>query len=405
MPADPANPSTLHSLLTLLAQQPTPPIPAENLNVTFGMAAASLLLLTLVGLSLLVSIKWLGKILRHSHPVPRAEYGLLKVPLPLTLVITCITALLLVLVWFSPNTPPDPALATEPNATATATAADTLPTDDTQTDSENDSDKQNTNFTDAWKLLLADLVLKLTLLLSMGLIVLVASQTGRFQPDTTFPKDHEIPATSPTPLPTPELNHSPDAPSFWPDLETPASAAELLQSIPPNSTITPLTATTQPLPTPPFSLLTEFHFAAEIFLAAYLPTMLLRMLLALYIQSVTGEEAPSNPLLEMITGGAGGTLLLMIIFAGIVVAPVVEELQFRIVLLGGLIQAGFQRTAVIVSAVSFALLHGFPDGLALLPLAFALGYAYLRRQSYLTVILIHFLFNAINLGIAMLAAL
>jgi membrane protease YdiL (CAAX protease family) len=107
----------------------------------------------------------------------------------------------------------------------------------------------------------------------------------------------------------------------------------------------------------------------------------------------------------MITGGAGGTLLAMIIFAGIVVAPVVEELQFRIVLLGGLIQAGFQRIAVIASAVSFALLHGFPDGLALLPLAFALGYAYVRRQSYLTVILIHFLFNAINLAIAMLAVL
>jgi membrane protease YdiL (CAAX protease family) len=105
----------------------------------------------------------------------------------------------------------------------------------------------------------------------------------------------------------------------------------------------------------------------------------------------------------MITSGAGGMLLLCVIFTGVVVAPVVEELQFRVVLLGGLLQAGLKRVAVASAAISFSLLHGFPDGLALLPLAFALGYAYMRRQSYLTVIFVHFMFNAINLGIAFMA--
>jgi membrane protease YdiL (CAAX protease family) len=53
-----------------------------------------------------------------------------------------------------------------------------------------------------------------------------------------------------------------------------------------------------------------------------------------------------------------------------------------------------------VSSVLFAFAHGFPDSLALLPLAFALGYTYLRRRSYITVMMVHFLFNAFNMVLA-----
>ena len=51
----------------------------------------------------------------------------------------------------------------------------------------------------------------------------------------------------------------------------------------------------------------------------------------------------------------------------------------------------------------FAFAHGFPDALALLPLAAALGYAYLRRRSYVTVVLVHFFFNSFNMAIALIA--
>ncbi len=55
---------------------------------------------------------------------------------------------------------------------------------------------------------------------------------------------------------------------------------------------------------------------------------------------------------------------------------------------------------MIVSCLLFSFAHGFPDSLALLPLAAALGYTYVRRQSYVTVMLIHFFFNAFNMIIA-----
>jgi membrane protease YdiL (CAAX protease family) len=86
-------------------------------------------------------------------------------------------------------------------------------------------------------------------------------------------------------------------------------------------------------------------------------------------------------------------------------APLVEELQFRVVVLGGIAQMGRPMLALGVSSVLFAFAHGFPDSLALLPLAFALGYAYLRRRSYITVMLVHFLFNGFNMALALLALL
>ncbi len=58
--------------------------------------------------------------------------------------------------------------------------------------------------------------------------------------------------------------------------------------------------------------------------------------------------------------------------------------------------------ALMLSSILFGLVHGIPDGIALLPLAFALGYTYLQRRSYITVILVHFFFNAFNLLLAVL---
>ncbi len=58
--------------------------------------------------------------------------------------------------------------------------------------------------------------------------------------------------------------------------------------------------------------------------------------------------------------------------------------------------------ALVLSSILFGLVHGLPDGLALLPLAFALGYTYLRRRSYITVMLVHFFFNAFNMLVALL---
>ena len=153
----------------------------------------------------------------------------------------------------------------------------------------------------------------------------------------------------------------------------------------------------------PFSFLTELRYAAEDFLAAYGPTAMLRVLVVALTAGLTGEVPDQHPFLEMMESDVGTAVLGLIALTAVVLAPIVEELQFRVVILGGIAQLGRPWLALVVSSVLFAFAHGFPDSLALLPLAFALGYAYLRRRSYITVMLVHFLFNAFNMVLAFLS--
>ena len=153
----------------------------------------------------------------------------------------------------------------------------------------------------------------------------------------------------------------------------------------------------------PFSFLTELRYAAEVFLAAYVPTAMLRVLVVALTAGLTGEVPDQHPFLEMMESDVGIAVLGLIALTAVVLAPIVEELQFRVVILGGIAQLGRPWLALVVSSVLFAFAHGFPDSLALLPLAFALGYAYLRRRSYITVMLVHFLFNAFNMVLAFLS--
>ena len=155
----------------------------------------------------------------------------------------------------------------------------------------------------------------------------------------------------------------------------------------------------------PFSFVRELRFAAEVFLAAYLPTTALRLLIVLISIGIVGEPPDSHPFLEMLKAGVSVPMIVMILFVAVFVAPIVEELQFRVVVLGGIAQLGKPVLALFVSSIVFAFAHGFPDSIALIPLALALGYAYLRRRSYVTVMLVHLLFNGFNMILALVALL
>jgi membrane protease YdiL (CAAX protease family) len=52
--------------------------------------------------------------------------------------------------------------------------------------------------------------------------------------------------------------------------------------------------------------------------------------------------------------------------------------------------------------VIFAAVHRLPDAIPLLPLALVLGYVYQQRRSFLSIVLLHMLFNAANLILAVL---
>lgn len=159
------------------------------------------------------------------------------------------------------------------------------------------------------------------------------------------------------------------------------------------------------VPDEPFSFTRELRFAAEVFLAAYVPTTALRLLIVLISVGILGEMPKSHPFLEMLDDGVSVAMIAMILVMAVFVAPIVEELQFRVVVLGGIAQFGNSKLALIVSSILFAFAHSFPDSIALLPLAFALGYTYLRRRSYVTVMLVHFLFNGFNMILALVALL
>lgn len=407
---------SLPVLILMLAQQPAAGQAAENIRLNTSQMLSGLLVLLLAGLSFIVGIRWIVSILNRRHPLPDAGRGIPRVPSLLTIVAIGVILLQLVAVWSASFAPADsippgssPRTAARgetdnakqdnaapengtPDAATPNMAAEAQPPGD-----ESEADDPAKNVVDeetrknAWLLLIASLVMYLVICIPMAIVLLSIKQAGGVRVTATFSSTASLVAAE-----TQDLPYSASAglrtDATWPDSETalaekPPEPAELKFSEPADR----------------FSLFEELRFASEVMLAAYFPTMLLRVILVALMQGITGEEAPSNPLLEMITSGAGGGLLAMIIFLGIVMAPVAEELQFRVVLLGGILQTASRRYALAISSITFALLHGFPDGLALLPLAFALGYAYERRQSYLTVVLVHFLFNSLNLAISIFA--
>lgn len=88
---------------------------------------------------------------------------------------------------------------------------------------------------------------------------------------------------------------------------------------------------------------------------------------------------------------------LAVSLAAIVLAPLAEEMIFRVLLQSWLTRLIGPAAAIPLVALLFAAVHGFPDSIALIPLALILGYVFHRRQSYVTVTVAHALFNAANL--------
>lgn len=116
-----------------------------------------------------------------------------------------------------------------------------------------------------------------------------------------------------------------------------------------------------------------------------------------YMVSPWKTAANSHGLLQLLMEDRSASTLLWITLSAVIVAPVLEELVYRVVLQTWLQQVASPREALIVVAIIFAAVHRFPDAIPLLPLALVLGYVYQQRRCFLSVVLIHMLFNAANL--------
>lgn len=95
-------------------------------------------------------------------------------------------------------------------------------------------------------------------------------------------------------------------------------------------------------------------------------------------------------------------VLVLMLATVCVIAPLSEELMFRVILQGWLRSRLARWPAILVTAALFALVHGWRDSLPLLPLALILGWLFDRQHSYLAVVTTHSLFNGVMLTLALL---
>jgi membrane protease YdiL (CAAX protease family) len=133
--------------------------------------------------------------------------------------------------------------------------------------------------------------------------------------------------------------------------------------------------------------LDELHYGAIGFLASLPPVIAVLLIMIPWRPPET-----EHPFLKLLLQTHSDRLLIEVIFAAAVTAPLMEELVFRVVLQGLLETVIHPMAALLIPAVLFASVHG-ADGIPLFPLAVILGIVYRIRRSYVAVVTVHSLFN------------
>ena len=154
----------------------------------------------------------------------------------------------------------------------------------------------------------------------------------------------------------------------------------------------------------------SLRLAVQSFMVIY-PITLCISAIVTGILRMLGHSPPliaHEALQQLAREGLGGAAGWGLAFSAVVIAPVIEEIIFRGMLQSSLLQSGLvvsRWTAIVCSAVPFALIHGsvapphaWP---ALYALAVGLGWAYERWGSLWVPIFIHAIFNAVNIVLAM----
>jgi hypothetical protein len=359
-------------------------IAAEELEFTVGRALAGLMVMLAMGGSIATIALWGGRIRENRDIFPAATRKPLIVPGPLLIAGLVLTVLmsLMVLSTTVAGTESDAgkaaAMAEEADEAAASAQADTAANAEAEAD--------------MLRMMIDTLSMNLMMFSVFGLVIWLHQQHHSRMQTHTADLSYKSPANEafadttdfvvaghdPYRAPGVNIEVSPGPPNPFIDAGHSVSANGMSAE--------------------PWRFAGEFRFAAEAVLVAYLPTAMLRI----FILSLL-PESPSHPFLEIMEQGAHWPILVVIAAMAIVVAPAVEELLYRVTILGGFMQQNASITGWIVSSVLFGFAHGFPDSIALLPLAFVIGYTYIRRRSYRTVMLVHLLFNAFNMVIALIS--
>ena len=115
------------------------------------------------------------------------------------------------------------------------------------------------------------------------------------------------------------------------------------------------------------------------------------------VVKLVGDPGGSNPLLELVLGSRDPLALALLLLTAVVLAPLFEEVIFRGTLLPVLAARFGSGTAVLLSALVFALAHlSFGELAPLTVLGIGLGLLRLRGGRLLSCVLMHALWNGIT---------
>ncbi len=143
----------------------------------------------------------------------------------------------------------------------------------------------------------------------------------------------------------------------------------------------------------------EGAWGAVGFLAAVAPVQVV-----LWATLPLRSEQYLHQLLQLLRQNPTPQVVALIAVSAVVLAPMLEELMYRVVLQTWLVERLGAVAGIAVTAVVFAGVHGPLDALALLPLAVLLGWLFHRTGSYFAVVKMHALFNTYNLALTLLDA-
>lgn len=107
--------------------------------------------------------------------------------------------------------------------------------------------------------------------------------------------------------------------------------------------------------------------------------------------------------LQILDSQQSGLLVALMIGSAVIMAPIEEELMYRVILQGTLQRYLPPGASILISATLFSAVHGFPDMVGLFPLALILGFLYWRTGSYLTIITTHAAFNGVTVILTLIS--
>ena len=121
------------------------------------------------------------------------------------------------------------------------------------------------------------------------------------------------------------------------------------------------------------------------------------LLLSIVVQLLGIAE--DHTLIALLRSQGTPTLWLLVILSAVVLAPLLEELEYRVVMQTWLGRRLGLAPAIATTAVVFALVHGPAVSIPVLPLGLATGLTYAATHSYVASVAAHMTFNATMLAL------